>query len=131
MKAPVPSVLYLTLLASKDLIKSPAEQQKIIDALRATEVYTFIGQVAQGMLQLLSIKSRRLELKTTKWLRTYSSNTNSEQTMAYDIKEIIKMGFYTSKDIRNPLKILKKASSRIFQPFYKSVKDYPLSFEPK
>ena len=114
-----------------DLIKSPAEQQKIIDALRATEVYTFIGQVAQGMLQLLSIKSRRLELKTTKWLRTYSSNTNSEQTMAYDIKEIIKMGFYTSKDIRNPLKILKKASSRIFQPFYKSVKDYPLSFDPK
>jgi len=97
-----------------DLIESPGEQQKIINALRATEVYTFIGQVAQGMLQLLSLKSRRLELKTTKWLRTFSSNTNSEQTMAYDIKEIIKMGFYTSKDIGNPLKILKKPHKGFF-----------------
>jgi len=89
-----------------DSIKSPAKKQKIINALRATEVYTFIGQVAQGMLQLLALKAHKLKLKTTKWLRTYSSTTNSEQTMGFDIREIIKMGFYTNKDIGNPLKIL-------------------------
>lgn len=70
----------------------------------------FIGQVAQGMLQLLSLKSRQLGLITTKWLRTYSSATNSEQTMAFEIKEIIKTGFLKNKSIGNPLKILNKVS---------------------
>jgi len=93
-----------------DLIKSRAQKQKIIDALRATEVYTFIGQVAQGMLQLLALKAHKLGLKTTKWLRTYSSTTNSEQTMAFEIKEIIKMGFSTNEGRGNPLKILKEVS---------------------
>jgi len=97
-----------------DLIDCPIKRKKIIAAYRATEVYTFLGQVAQGMLQLLSIKARKLNLKTTKWLRTYRSETNSEQTMAYDIKEIIKTGFYTSKDIGNPLKILNKAPKDFF-----------------
>lgn len=92
-----------------DSIDCPIKRKNIIATYRATEVYTFIGQVAQGMLQLLSLKASKLNLKTTKWLRTYRSETNSEQTMAYDIKEIIKMGFYTSKDIGNPLKILNKA----------------------
>jgi hypothetical protein len=82
-----------------DLIDGPLKRKKIIAAYRATEVYTFLGQVAQGMLQLLSIKARKLNLKTTKWLRTYRSETNSEQTMAYDIKEIIKM-------VSIPVKIL-------------------------
>ena len=93
-----------------DLIETPGEQQKIINNLRAIEVYTFIGQVSQGMLQLLSLKSLRLGLTTTKWLRTYSSTTNSEQTMAYDIKEIIKTGFPKNKLVGNPLKILNKVS---------------------
>jgi hypothetical protein len=93
-----------------DLIESPVEQKKIINTLRAIEVYTFIGQVAQGMLQLLSLKSRQLELKTKKWLRTYSSTTNSEQTMAFDIKETIKMGFPKNKFVGNPLKILNAVS---------------------
>jgi len=93
-----------------DSIDCPIARQKIIDTYRATEVYTFIGQVAQGMLQLLSLKASKLNLKTTKWLRSYSNSTNSEQTMAYDIKEIIKTGFYINKDIGNPLKILNKVS---------------------
>jgi hypothetical protein len=93
-----------------DSIDCPIARQKIIDAYRATEVYTFIGQVAQGMLQLLSLKASKLNFKTTKWLRSQSSSTNSEQTMAYDIKEIIKVGFYTNKNIGNPLKILKMVS---------------------
>jgi len=91
-----------------DSIKEPERKQKIIDTLRATEVYTFIGQVSQGILQLLALKAHKLGLKTTKWLRTYSSPINSEQTMAFDIKEIIKMGFNTNEDKGNPLKILKK-----------------------
>lgn len=72
-----------------EAVTDKGEQKRIIRTLHATELFLQIGHMAQGILQLMSIKARELELTTTKWLRTYSSSTRSEQTMGYDLRVII------------------------------------------
>lgn len=87
-------------------VTSEHDKKRILSAYRATEVFAFIGQVAQGMLQLLSLKAHELGLATKKWLRTYSSPVNSEQTMAFDLASLIKRVIVTFTGSDNPVKLL-------------------------
>lgn len=97
------------------------DQRRIIKALHATELFLQIGHMALGILQLLSIKARELCLTTTRWLRTYSSQTRSEQTMGYDLRMIVKCichERYGSPGVKNMLEtILPQTSPAISTKF--------------
>lgn len=81
-------------------------RQKIIDTLHATELYTLIGHIAQGMLQILALKAREKGLLPRKWLRTYSNAVSSEETVADDLRNVLINGLSKNYGLGNPLKII-------------------------
>ena len=64
-------------------VKSKKERNSILQAFSATERYVMMALIANGMLQLLSLKySSFVEKSCFCWLRTNSGRTVSEATMS-------------------------------------------------
>ncbi len=51
-----------------------------------------VGNIAQGLLQLLALKADEIGYQTTKYLRTYSQQVMSEDSMNYELRKAIKWG---------------------------------------
>lgn len=64
------------------------EQRNIINALKAIEGFALFSCIAVGMLQLISLEfSHCLDLRSIRWLRTYSNNIHSEASIAYFLRK--------------------------------------------
>lgn len=88
------------------LVSDPHDRTRICKTLEAHERFSFICCIAQGTLQLLALKAREIGFRTGKWLRSYSSETSSEETMQWDLRKIVLEGFLTEDLPPNLQKIL-------------------------
>jgi hypothetical protein len=67
-------------------------QRRIISNYEAFEKMAMVGNIAQGLLQLLALKADEIGYQTTKYLRTYSQQVMSEDSMNYELRKAIKWG---------------------------------------
>lgn len=88
------------------LVTDLKERKRIVRTMEAHERFSFICCVAQGTLQLLALKAREIGFKTGKWLRRYSSETSSEETMQWDLRRMVLEGFHSDSLPPNMQKIL-------------------------
>jgi hypothetical protein len=58
----------------------------------AFEKMAMVGNIAQGLLQLLALKADAIGYQTTKYLRTHSQQVMSEDSMNYELHKGIKWG---------------------------------------
>ncbi|MDA3832263.1 MAG: hypothetical protein PF495_02590 [Spirochaetales bacterium] len=64
-------------------------QRRIISNYGAFEKMAMVGNIAQGLLQLLSLKANEIGYQTTKYLRTHSQQVMSEDSMNYELRKVI------------------------------------------
>lgn len=63
-------------------VKNLNEQGRIVNTLRAIEVYTFLSSIAYGIMTIIALKySDTIWFKYTEWMRTKSSSVPSLETV--------------------------------------------------
>lgn len=73
-------------------IDNEQSKKKIISNYEAFGKFAMVGNIAQGILQLLSLKAHALEYEPTKYLRSRSQQVMSEDSMNYELRKVIKWG---------------------------------------
>jgi hypothetical protein len=67
-------------------------QRRIISNYEAFEKMAMVGNIAQGLLQLLALKADEIGYEPTKYLRTHSQLVMSEDSMNYELRKTINWG---------------------------------------
>jgi hypothetical protein len=67
-------------------------QRRIISNYEAFEKMAMVGNIAQGLLQLLALKADEIGYEPTKYLRTHSQQVMSEDSMNYELRKTINWG---------------------------------------
>ena len=76
-------------------VKSEKERKSILEALTAIERYVMMSLIANGILQLLSLKySSMVEKSCFCWLRTICEKVVSEATMSRFLRKDYFLQFY-------------------------------------
>ncbi|MFA6681961.1 MAG: hypothetical protein WCS35_08000 [Sphaerochaeta sp.] len=65
-------------------------QRRIISNYEAFEKMAMVGNIAQGLLQLLALKTNEIGYEPTKYLRSHSQQVMSEDSMNYELRKTIK-----------------------------------------
>lgn len=67
-------------------------RRRIIGNYEAFEKMAMVGNIAQGLLQLLALKANEIGYEPTKYLRSRSQQVMSENSMNYELRKTIKWG---------------------------------------
>lgn len=83
-------------------------KRRIISNYGAFEKMAMVGNIAQGLLQLLALKADEIGYEPTKYFRTHSQQVMSEDSMNYELRKTIKWsigpnGFGPIPHLINPM----------------------------
>ena len=71
-------------------VEGKDRQRRIISNFEAFEKMAMVGNIAQGLLQLLALKANEIGYEPTKYLRSRSQLVMSEDSMNYELRKTIK-----------------------------------------
>ena len=70
-------------------VEGKDRQRRIISNFEAFEKMAMVGNIAQGLLQLLALKANEIGYEPTKYLRSRSQLVMSEDSMNYELRKTI------------------------------------------
>ena len=73
-------------------IEDEDRKRRIISSYEAYGKFTMVGNIAQGLLQLMALKANKIGYESIKYLRTYTKKVMSEDSMNFNLRKIINQG---------------------------------------
>jgi len=73
-------------------IDNEGRKRRIISSYEAYGKFTMVGNIAQGLLQLMALKANEIGYESIKYLRTYTKKVMSEDSMNFNLRKRIKQG---------------------------------------
>ena len=81
-------------------IDSDEDRKRVINKIRAIEMYALCCNIALGLLQILALRiGESIDVRKIRYLRTYSNTTPSEATMAVYIRQQLYSIFSGSREL--------------------------------
>lgn len=83
-------------------IDNEDRRKRIISSYEAYGKFTMVGNIAQGLLQLMALKANEIGYESIKYLRTYTKKVMSEDSMNFNLRKTIKQGIDLFNDAPIP-----------------------------